>query len=73
METLIPSNIIAGKTEPSFENDVDADWFKVPIDSCPSAIKAQALDTAFILKRQDEDPCQLGQDSMSHTAAITPK
>ena len=38
METLIPSNMIAGKTKPSFESDVDADWFKVSIDSCPSAL-----------------------------------
>lgn len=56
MNAILPAYIREGTAEPQFREDVKEEWFKQPIQDCPSVLKAVAMDTAFFLKRQNEDP-----------------
>lgn len=53
---ILPAYIREGTAEPQFKEDVKGEWFKQPIQDCPSALKTVAMDTTFFLKRQNEDP-----------------
>ena len=41
------------------------EWFKKPIQNCPSGLKVEATDTAFFLKRQTKNQSLAGQASMT--------
>ena len=56
MNAILPAYIREGTTEPQFKGDVKEEWFKQPIQDCPSALKAGATVMAFFLKRQNENP-----------------
>ena len=55
---MIPADIIPNKTEPQFQNYILKEWFNTSIDDCQEALKGQAIDRAFIMKRKNEDPKQ---------------
>ncbi|CAH3174764.1 unnamed protein product [Porites lobata] len=55
VNTILPAYIREGTAEPQFKEDVKEEWFKQPIQNCPQAVQAEATDTAFFFKRQNEE------------------
>ncbi|CAH3188967.1 unnamed protein product [Porites lobata] len=55
VNTILPAHIREGTAEPQFKEDVKEEWFKQPIQNCPQAVQAEATDTAFFFKRQNEE------------------
>ena len=55
MNAILPAYIREGTAEPYFKEDVKEEWFKQPIEDCPSALKAEATDMTFFHKRQNKD------------------
>ena len=56
MDTLIPVNVIEGKSEPIFTEDVQEEWFNQVTEVSQVAEEAAATDMAFIMKRAQENP-----------------
>ncbi|CAH3185140.1 unnamed protein product [Porites lobata] len=54
LNTILPAYVREGTAEPQFKEDVKEEWFKQPIQNCPQAVQAEATDTAFFFKRQNE-------------------
>ncbi|CAH3166947.1 unnamed protein product [Porites lobata] len=55
VNTILPAYVREGTAEPQFKEDVKEEWFKQPIQNCPQAVQAEATDTAFFFKRQNEE------------------
>jgi len=55
MNAILTAYIREDTAELHFKEDVKEEWLKQPIEVRPSALKAEATDTAFFHKRQNED------------------
>ncbi|CAH3035152.1 unnamed protein product [Porites lobata] len=55
LNTILPAYVREGTAEPQFKEEVKEEWFKQPIQNCPQAVQAEATDTAFFFKRQNEE------------------
>ena len=50
MNAILPAYIREGTAETQFKEDMKEEWFKKPIQNCPSGLKVEeATDTAFFL------------------------